>query len=345
MRLLISGGGTGGHVFPALAVAQAFRAEAPEGALLVVGRRGGPEERLVPAAGFDLETVPVRGFDRDAVWKNVALPAVLPAAFARGLWIVDRFRPDVVLGVGGYVMAPALAAARVRRIPYVLQVSEARGLANRAFRAGAAAACVTFPGDVVAFPTRRTVLTGYPLRPGFRRRTPEVPPRRLLVLGGSQGARRLNEAVWAALTGLRDRFQEVVHLTGAQGAAEGARLAGDRYRPLPFSDDVPGLMAEADLVVSRCGVGTLAEITAVGLPAIVVPGTFGGGHQEHNAAQMVAAGAAVRVGDADLTGDSLLAAIAALAPDRLRAMAAASAGLGRPDAARDIVAVVREVAG
>ena len=310
----------------------------------MVGRRGGPEELLVPAAGFDLETVPVRGFDRDALWKNVVLPGVLPAAFALGLRIVDRFHPDAVLGVGGYAMVPALAAARIHRIPYVLQVSEARGLANRAFRGGAAAACLTFPGDVAAFPSRRTVLTGYPLRAGFRRRTPEVPPRRLLVLGGSQGARRLNQAVWAALAGLRERFQEVVHLTGAQGAAEAARLAGDGYRPLAFSEDMPGLMAEADLVVSRCGVGTLAEITAVGLPAIVVPGTFGGGHQEHNAAQLVAAGAAVRVRDTDLTGDSLLAAIDSLTPAGLRAMAAASAGLGRPDAAREIVAVLREVA-
>src|ERR1700693_709960 len=139
LRLLIAGGGTGGHLYPALAVARAFRAEEPDGAVLLVGRVGGPEERLVPAAGFDLATVNVRGLDRDAIWKNVALPAVIPLALRAGLRIVDPFRPDIVLGVGGYVMAPAVAAARIRGIPYVLHEKDVRpGLATRMF-AGAAA--------------------------------------------------------------------------------------------------------------------------------------------------------------------------------------------------------------
>src|SRR5262249_56633263 len=118
--------------------------------------------------------------DRDAPWKNLALPALLPAALLSGLRVVDRFQPDVLLGVGGYVMAPAIAAARLRRLPYVLQVSEAGGLANRMFRAGAAAACVTFPDDLDSFRTPRTLLTGFPLQPGFERRTPPRPPRRPL---------------------------------------------------------------------------------------------------------------------------------------------------------------------
>src|SRR3981081_271180 len=126
VRVLIAGGGTGGHLYPALAVARAFRAEEPDGALLLVGRAGGPEERLVPAAGFELATVSVRGLDRDAVWKNLALPAVIPAALRAGLGIVDRFRPDIVLGMGGYVMAPAVAAARIRGIPYVLHEKDVR---------------------------------------------------------------------------------------------------------------------------------------------------------------------------------------------------------------------------
>ena len=298
----------------------------------------------MPAHGFALETVRIRGLDRDAPLRNLALPAVLPAALLHGRRIVDRFRPDVVLGVGGYVMAPGVAGARARGVPYVLQVSEAGGLANRMFRAGAAAACVTFPGDVEAFPTPRTVLTGYPLRPGFAARVPSVPPRRLLAMGGSQGARRLNRAVWGALAGLLAMFEEVVHLSGRQGAEESARLARPGYRPIPFSDGVAGLMGEADLILCRAGVGTCAELTAVGLPAIVVPGTFGGGHQEHNAAELVRAGAAVRVADADLTPETLLATVRALTPERLRGMAAASAGLGRPAAAAAIVQVLEEVA-
>jgi UDP-N-acetylglucosamine--N-acetylmuramyl-(pentapeptide) pyrophosphoryl-undecaprenol N-acetylglucosamine transferase len=345
MRLLISGGGTGGHLSPALAVAHAFRAAHPGTDLLLVGRTGGLEERLVPEAGLPLETVPIRGLDRDARLRNLALPVVLPRAFARGLRVVDRFKPDVVMGVGGYVMAPAIAAARFRGVPYVLQVSEAGGLANRMFRRGAAAACVSFPGDVEAFRTRRTVLTGYPLRPGFERRTPTVPPRRLLVIGGSQGARRINRTVWGALDELLAGFEEVVHLTGAQGERGAATLVRPGYRPITFSTEMPRLLAEADLVLCRAGVGTCAELTAVGLPAVVVPGTFGGGHQEHNAAELVRAGAAVRIADAELTPDALLATLRALTPERLTAMARASAGLGRPDATGAIVRVLEEVAG
>src|SRR5215472_19181170 len=345
MRLLISGGGTGGHLSPALAVAQALRAEHPEADLLLVGRAGGPEERLVPLHGFALETIRIRGLNRDEPLRNLALPAVLPAALVHGLRVVDRFRPDVVMGVGGYVMAPAIAAARLRGIPYVLQVSEAGGLANRMFRPGAAAACVTFPGDVETFRTPRTVLTGYPLRPGFARRVPEVPAGRLLVVGGSQGARRLNEAVWGALGALLDAYEEVVHVTGRQGEEQAAALVRPGYRPIAFTDDMPGLLATADLVVCRAGVGTCAEVTAVGLPAVVVPGTFGGGHQEHNAVALERAGAAVRVADADLTADTLVDTLRSLTGERLRAMAGASAALGRPDAAQAIVRLLEEVGG
>ena len=330
---------------PALAVAQAFSAEHPDADLLIVGRAGGLEERLVPAAGFGLETIRVRGLNRDAPVKNLALPVVLPAAMAQGLRVVDRFKPDVVLGVGGYVMTPAIAAARLRRIPYVLQVMEARGLANRIFRGAAAAACVTFPGDVAAFPTPRTVLTGYPLRPGFERRMPAIPPRRLLVTGGSQGARHINETVWELLDQLLDRFEEVVHLTGAQGEHQAGLLHRAGYRPLAFSSDMPGLLAEADLVVSRAGVGTCAELTAVGLPAVLIPGTFGGGHQERNAAELVGAGAAVRIADAELTPAGLLRTLDGLDASRLGAMAEASGGLGRPHGARAVVRVLEEVAG
>src|SRR5450759_881999 len=345
MRLLIAGGGTGGHLYPAIAVARAFRAEDPSGALLLVGRRGGPEERLVPAAGFDLATVNIRGLDRDAMWKNLALPALVPASLLAALRIVDRFRPDVVLGMGGYVMAPAIAAARMRRIPYVLHEKDVRpGLATRIFAGGAAMICTTLPGTEKRLGGRRTELTGVPLRAGFTRRTPEVPPRTLLITGGSQGARNLNQAVWSALDDLCGRFQEVVHVAGRQGAAGVAEHAHARYRGMAFTDDMPDLMARADLIVSRAGVGTIAEAAAVGLPMILVPGTFGGGHQEENAAAMVEAGAAMRLGDAEPHGPSLVSTIKGLHSDLLRAMAKASAAAGRRDAAQRVLAVLHEVA-
>ena len=344
MRLLIAGGGTGGHLWPALAVAQAFHDEVPDGELLLVGRTGGPEERLVPEAGFDLRTIRVRGFDRDAWWRNAALPGVIPAAFASGSRLVKEFRPDMVLGVGGYVMAPALFGARLRGVPYVLQVSEAEGLANRFFRSGAAAACVSFEEDCATFKTRATSFTGYPVRQGFRPRTPEVPPRRLLVIGGSQGARRLNRAVWEGLDQLLSRFTEVLHLHGPQGTEEAAALLRPGYRPMAFNSDIQGLMAEADLVLARSGVGTCAELGAVGLPAILVPGTFGGGHQAKNAARMVAAGAAVVVPDEELSSSRILSTLDLLGPTELSSRAAAAARLGRPQAAREIVRTLLQVA-
>lgn len=299
----------------------------------------------MPAAGFDLETVPISGFNRDAMIRNLALPGLLPLALARGLGIVGRFRPDVVLGVGGYAMAPAVAAARLRRVPYVLHEQNVRpGLATRMFAGGARAVCATFPATEHRLRACRVVVTGLPLREGFVRRQPRVPARILLVTGGSQGARRLNAAVWGALDGLLDRFQEVIHLTGEQGRQEleGHRRPG--YRPLPFADDMASLVAEADLVVSRAGVGTLAELTASGLPSILVPGTFGGGHQEENAEALVRAGAAVRLADADLGPETLLTTLDALTADALRSMAAAAAALGRPDAAERVLTVLREVA-
>jgi UDP-N-acetylglucosamine--N-acetylmuramyl-(pentapeptide) pyrophosphoryl-undecaprenol N-acetylglucosamine transferase len=299
----------------------------------------------VPAAGFDLETVHVRGFDRDAPWKNVALPILIPMALSAALRIVDRFKPDVVLGMGGYVMAPAVAAARMRRIPYVLHEKDVRpGLATRYFAGDAAAICTTLPGTEKRLQDGHVVLTGVPLRDGFAPRTPNVPPRRLLVTGGSQGARRLNQAVWSALDALCEKFEEVIHVAGQQGVEGLAQRARARYAGVAFADDMPALMARADLVVSRAGVGTIAEAAAVGLPMVLIPGTFGGGHQEENATAMVEAGAAVRIADDDLSGERLVTTIDGLDPERLVAMAKASAATGRRDAAQRVLAVLHEVA-
>ena len=247
--------------------------------------------------------------------------------------------------MGGYVMAPALAAARLRHIPYVLHEKDVRpGLATRMFSRGAAAICTTLPGTEKRLGGRRVVLTGVPLRPGFVPREPAVPPRRLLVTGGSQGARNLNQAVWASLDELCRRFDEVIHVAGGQGEAGVAEHRHERYTGLTFAGDMPSLMARADLVVSRAGVGTISEASAVGLPMVLVPGTFGGGHQEENAAAMVEAGAAIRIGDAALDGPALVAALDSLDEARLRSMARASAAAGRRDAARRVVEVLHEVA-
>jgi len=287
----------------------------------------------------------VRGLDRDAWWKNLALPGVLPAAVRAGLRIVDRFRPDVVLGMGGYVMAPCVAAARLRGIPYVLHEKDVRpGLATRFFAGRAAAVCTTLPGTEKRLPGVRVSLTGVPLRDGFVLRTPRVPPKCLLVTGGSQGARRLNQAVWAAIDDLCARFEEVIHVTGYQGRDGAVRHARERYRPISFADDMAALMRQADLLVSRAGVGTIAEAAAVGLPMVLVPGSFGGGHQEENAAALAETGAAVSIKDAALSGAALVATLDSLDTARLVAMARASAAAGRRDAAERVLRVIHEVA-
>jgi len=314
--------------------------------VLLVGRAGGPEERSVPAAGFDLETIRIRGLDRDAPWKNVALPVLIPLALRSALRIVDRFKPDVVLGMGGYVMAPAVAAARMRRIPYVLHEKDVRpGLATRYFAASAAAVCTTLPGTEKRIENRHVVRTGVPIRGGFEPRTPHVPPRRILITGGSQGARRLNDATWSALGALCDRYEEVIHVAGEQGAEGIAAHKHERYTGMTFTDDMAALMARSDIVVSRAGVSTIAEITSVGLPMILVPGTFGGGHQIENAAAM--RGAAVTIPDDELTGKQLVILLDDLSrnSDHLRSMAQASAAAGRRDAAQRVLAVLHEVAG
>jgi len=242
-------------------------------------------------------------------------------------------------------MAPAVAAARLRGTPYVLHEKDVRpGLATRYFAASAAAVCTTLPGTEKRLRAPRVELTGVPLREGFQPRTPHVPPRRLLITGGSQGARNLNRAVWSGLDELCRMFGEVVHVAGHQGADGIATNKREGYRGIEFTDDMPALMAEADLLVCRAGVGTIAEATAVGLPMVLVPGTFGGGHQEENAVAMVDAGAAIRLADAGLTGASLVGAIKSLDDNRLRAMAKASAASGRRDAAQRVVRVLREVA-
>jgi len=163
-----------------------------------------------------------------------------------------------------------------------------------------------------------------------------------LITGGSQGARSLNHTVWAALDALGQRYEEVVHVAGAQGAEGVASHPHPRYRGLTFADDMQSLMRRADLVISRAGVGTIAEITAVGLPMILVAGTFGGGHQEENAEAMVEAGAAISIPDSKLTPETLLSALDSLTPERLRAMAKASAAAGHRDAAERVLDVLKE---
>jgi undecaprenyldiphospho-muramoylpentapeptide beta-N-acetylglucosaminyltransferase len=344
--VLISGGGTGGHVFPALALAEELVARGhPRERIRFVGAARGLEATAVPAAGFGIDLLPGRGLERAltpaAVVRNLRTAFDTAVAFAHAWSLVGRLRPGVVVGVGGYASLPALVAARVRRLPAVVHEADARpGLANRiAVRLGARAA-VSLPGT----PLPGAVVTGNPIRAAIATvaRAPVAPPV-VAVVGGSLGARSLNDAVLGLYDLWRDRTDLTIHhVTGTrdyQGCSTtlaAKRAAGDRlsYRLVPFEEHMEVVYREATVVVSRAG-GMTAELTCVGMPSVLVPLPGApGDHQTANADALVAAGAAVKIPDAELDAPRLASVLDALLADpaTLTGMGAAARALGRPDA-------------
>lgn len=352
--MIVAGGGTGGHLFPGLAVAESVTGH-PTDEVIFVGSQFGIEARVIPATRFAFHSLAVRGL-RGRGWRGaLQLSWQLPAAVVRAWKIVRAFRADVVVGVGGYASFPAVVAAWLCRVPGVLLEQNAHpGLANRVLARFAAKVCTTFAEAGRYFPAGKVVLTGNPVRA-----MPAAAPRAatggftLLVFGGSQGARRLNDALGAAAGALREAVPglRVIHQTGA---ADGGRVR-ERYRDLgveadvrEFIDDMGAAYAQADLVLCRSGATTVAELTALGKPAILVPYPYAADdHQRANATVLVAEGAAQMILDRDLDGERVTAAVGALARDRerLEQMGAAARRLGRPCAAAQVVAVCRQVAG
>jgi len=352
--MIVAGGGTGGHLFPGLAVAEQW-AGGDASAVLFVGSTFGIEARVIPQTRFAFHAIPIRGL-RGRGWRGaLELAAQLPAALLRAWRILGASGAGIVLGVGGYASFPMVAVAWLRRVPTVLLEQNARpGLANRVLGRLARRVCTTFEAANRYFPPGRVVLTGNPVRQFSA--VPAPAPAAgftLLAFGGSQGARRLNEALADAAPALRAALPElrVVHQTGAADRdAVAARwaAAGVAADVVPFIDDMGAAYAAADLVVCRAGATTVAELTALGKPAILVPYPFAADdHQRANAEVLEARGAAVLLLDRDCSGARLAAAVLALANDRprLRAMAAAAKRLGVPDAAARVVATCRALVG
>lgn len=358
MRLLIAGGGTGGHIYPALAVASSLRRRAGAPELDWVGGRRGLEGRLVPPSGIPLRLLALRslrsvGRDAHLVLDPIRLALSVPQA----LWWLLRRRPAAVFTTGGYVAIPVLVAARLLGIPSLLwEGNVVAGKSVRATARLASALAVSFAATCRALPPGRPCLvTGTPIRDvgavdrlAARERLGIPPDGRLIVVfGGSQAVRRLNEAVAGALPELVTRAH-VIHLTGADGLDAALATRGDlpegvrsRYRPAAFlGEELLDALAAADLVVGRAGSSTLAEVAAFGLPFVVVPYPHAGAHQRANAIEVVEAGAARLVEDADFDAAALLAAAAQLEdPAGHLAMSAAARGLARPGAA-DAVAEI-----
>jgi UDP-N-acetylglucosamine--N-acetylmuramyl-(pentapeptide) pyrophosphoryl-undecaprenol N-acetylglucosamine transferase len=348
MTVLIAGGGTGGHLYPGLALAEALTARGLQ--VVFVGTAGGIEARVVPAAGYPLHVLPGRQLRGGGVGRAVVGLATAVGSVVRGLGLVRALRPALVVGVGGYASVAIVLAAWLRRVPtLLLEQNVLPGAANRVLGRIAARVCVGFAESASFLPPGRAVYTGNPIRAqvlAAARAGAERSHARpgLLVFGGSAGARRLNEATVEAmgLLGPAARSLDVLHQTGAADLdtvrAGYARL-DLAARVVPFIEDMGAAYAAADVVVARAGAMTCAELTAVGLPAILVPYPHAADdHQRRNAEVLVAAGAAEVVPDRDLTGERLAATLRALVDDPARrtAMAARARALGRPDAAERV---------
>lgn len=366
--IIVTGGGTAGHVLPALAVARALVAGGRQRAeITYVGAARGMEARLVPEAGFLLVALPGRGIERRLSRRSVQAAAVLALGCVRGLALVARRRPEAVVSIGGYAALPCALGAVALRIPLVVvNVDAVPGAANQLTGRFATACAIALPGT----PLPRAVLTGAPVRPEVLavNRTPEgraaarhvlgLPEDRLVVAftGGSLGARRLNLAalglarVWATRRDL-----VVVHVAGerdldwvrVQARELAGSAAGLDYRLVGYEERLPALLAAADVVVARAGASTIAELTVIGTPSVLVPLPGApGDHQRRNAEHLARAGAALLVEDEAASTDELARVLDALLGDkeRRRAMGEAARRLGRPDAAERVASLVEEAA-
>ena len=334
MKVLISGGGTGGHIFPALAIANAVRRRNPKAEILFVGAEGRMEMERVPAAGYEIIGLPVAGFDRKRLWRNVTVVWKLLKSMRRAKKVLRDFRPDIAVGVGGYASGPMLKEAQKRGIPTLIQEQNSyAGVTNKLLAAKAGKICVAYEGMERFFPADRIVMTGNPVRKevvssklsredakrqlGFNPNRPLV-----VVVGGSLGARTINDSMKGAVRRLLDSGASVLWQTGkfyAYECREAVKdINDDNLQVEPFVNRMDLVYRGADLMVSRAGASTISEIQLAGVPSVLVPSpNVAEDHQRKNAEALAKRDAAAMVLDADCP--SLLAeVIAALLRDPQR---------------------------
>ncbi|MDP9398540.1 MAG: undecaprenyldiphospho-muramoylpentapeptide beta-N-acetylglucosaminyltransferase [Actinomycetota bacterium] len=351
--VVLAGGGTAGHIEPALALADALRRSDPTTRIVALGTARGLETRLVPARGYELALIPPVPVPRRLTPELLALPGRLRSAVVETGAVLDRVGADVVVGFGGYVAAPAYLAAWRSRVPLVVHEANAHpGLANRLGARLTREVAVSTPdtrlphAQYVGLPLRRSIATleRHQVRDEARAAfglDPALPT--LLVFGGSQGARRLNEAAAGAAPGLSTAGIQVLHATGPAHSVDVIRPPGGApYVTVPYLDRMDLAYAAADLALCRAGAMTCAEVAAVGLPVMFVPLPHGNGEQELNARPLVRAAGGLLVRDADLSSAVLEQRVRPLLldPARLAAMSRAASGLGRRDADERLVAMV-----
>ncbi len=356
MRVLIAGGGTGGHLFPGIALAEEVVTRHPKNDVVFVGTDRGLEARVVPQNGFVFEAIKSRGLKGMGLVKLVLGLLLLPRSFFSALRLLRKYRPDVVIGVGGYSSGPVVLMAWLLRIPTGIQEQNALpGFTNKVLGKFVDAVFLSFEAAIPFFPYKRAHVLGNPIRRGllenFLRPKTKHETFTLLIFGGSLGAKGLNTRVLDALPHLADLKGElqIIHQTGKadletvkQGYAAQQFPADVRE----FIDDMAGAYLGATLVLCRAGATTLAELTVCKKASILVPFPFAtDDHQAVNAKALVDAGAAVMFREAELTGEKLAATIRELKndPARLAKMEKAAGALGRPEAAREIADVLQQL--
>ena len=360
-RIILAGGGTAGHLFPAIAVGERL-AEVEGTTVLLVAADSDRRNTVLAASGLPSAFVLAKPFPYRLSWQLVPSLAASLRSSAWAIALLRRFRPTAVFGTGGYVMAPVMVAAAFMRIPRVVHICDAYpDRAGQLLSRGAQLVTLAFPSAATHLHGRATRVTGVPVRrqtlSANRAHGQELlglRPERftVLVTGGSQGARSLNEALLAALpTLLSETSLQIVHLTGPRQFAAVRQQADDleagppAYHCLSYLEQMGPALAAADLVVSRAGSSSIGEATALGRPLVLVPYPYAAGHQKYNAAAVEEAGAAMVIPDEQLSGPKLAEVVLGLRRDEQRrtAMAEASAAWGRPEAAQDIARILLEV--
>ncbi len=359
MRLLIAGGGTGGHLFSGVAVADVLR-EHGDHTIHFVGTERGLEARVLPRLGLPLDLIQVGGLKRMGLWQRLVNLAKLPLSLLQSLRIIRHRRPQLVLGVGGYASGPVVLAAWMLRIPTVIiEQNSLPGVTNRVLGRLVRRVVIHFNRAATHFPQHKLVRLGNPVRPTIVRKAAEAvtPPSdgklRLLITGGSQGAHALNIAMIEALPKLSDIAEQLIihHQTGIPDW----KMVGSAYQNSsiecevePFIDNIVSAYAKADLVVCRAGASTCAELAVVGRPALFIPlPTAADDHQTHNASELVYAGAAWMISQANLTADTLVAFIRERLEQRrlLPQQAEAARKVGHPDAAYQVADMLLDMVG
>lgn len=353
--LMIAGGGTGGHIYPAIAIAREYVARDASRKVIFVGTERGLEKTIVPKAGFPLEFINVGGLKGKGGLDLVKNVARLPLGFIDAWRAVGRHRPGVVLGVGGYSSGPVLVAARLRGVPTIIHEANAfPGLANRVVARWVTAVAVAFKEALPRMKRPDGVVTGNPIRREFfaTARPARGGKQRLLIFGGSQGSRVLNDAMTGALlflARLKDSL-EIVHQTGPHELEKVrtayAQSAFANARVVPYLDPMADELAAADVVVSRAGAMTIGELSAIGRAAVLVPfAAATNNHQELNARVVERAGGAVVITESELTPERLASAISEIAgdPERAARMGAASKTLATPEATKTIVDLIEKI--